>query len=223
MTYQAFLFDLNGTIIDDMRYHTKAWYRILNDLGANLSYSQVEKEMYGSNEELLIRIFGEDRFSPEQRKELSLSKEEKYQEEFRPYLELINGLDDFLMQAKERNIKMAIGTAAIMYNVNFVLDGLNIRHYFDVLVSADEVKTSKPHPETYLQCAARLGVAPKNCLVFEDSPKGVESALNCGMDAIAILTMHKKEEFVHLPNAKNFINDFGDKQLEKLFQNNIEN
>jgi HAD superfamily hydrolase (TIGR01509 family) len=71
---------------------------------------------------------------------------------------------------------MAIGSAAIMFNVDFVIDGLGIRHYFDALVSADNVKKSKPDPETWLTCAKELGIAPSECLVFEDAPKGVESA-----------------------------------------------
>ena len=77
MTYKGFLFDLNGTMIDDMRYHTQAWHTILNNLGANINYEQVERKMYGKNEELLIRIFGENHFTPDQRKEMSLRKEEK--------------------------------------------------------------------------------------------------------------------------------------------------
>lgn len=217
MSYKAFLFDLNGTIIDDMRYHTKVWFGILNALGANLSYAQVEKEMYGKNEELLIRIFGENHFTQEQRKEMSFKKEEKYQQEFRPHLKLIEGLDVFLQQAMARQIKMAIGTAAIMFNVDFVLDGLHIRSWFDALISADDVKASKPNPETFLQCAQKLGVEAKKCIVFEDAPKGVEAALNGGMEAVVILTMHKKEEFAHLPNVKFFIDDYTDKRLLDLF------
>lgn len=190
MHYKAFLFDLNGTIIDDMRYHTGAWRSILNSLGANLSYEEAEREMYGKNEELLIRVFGKDRFSDEERREMSFKKEEEYQAAFRPHLKSIEGLEDFLERAKKKNIPMAIGTAAIMFNVDFVLDGLHLRHYFKALVSADDVQTSKPDPETYLLCAEKLGVDAKDCLVFEDAPKGVESAWNAGMDAAVILTMH---------------------------------
>ena len=217
MTYKGFLFDLNGTMIDDMRYHTQAWHSILNNLGANINYEQVEREMYGKNEELLIRIFGENHFTPDQRKEMSLRKEEKYQEEFRQQLKLIDGLKGFLQKAKEHHVKMAIGTAAIMFNVDFVLDGLNIRHYFDALISADDVSKSKPNPETYLLCADKLGVNPKSCVVFEDSPKGVEAAQNGGMDAVVILTMHKKEEFDHLKNILFFIGDYNDTSLKSLF------
>lgn len=217
MDFTAFLFDLNGTIIDDMPYHAKAWLSILNSHGADLSYEQVKKEMYGKNEELLIRIFGEGRFTPQQCKEMAIKKEEKYREEFRPYLKLIDGLDEFLMKVHQHKIKMAIGTAANTPNVDFVLDGLDIRHYFEAIISADEVKTSKPDPETFLQCAAWLGVQPKDCLVFEDSPKGVEAAQNGGMQAVVVLTMHQKEEFQHLPNVKYFIQDYNDKQLHRLF------
>lgn len=217
MTYKGFLFDLNGTMIDDMRYHTQAWHSILNNLGANINYEQVEREMYGKNEELLIRIFGENHFTPDQRKEMSLRKEEKYQEEFRQQLKLIDGLKGFLQKAKEHHVKMAIGTAAIMFNVDFVLDGINIRHYFDALISADDVSKSKPNPETYLLCADKLGVNPKSCVVFEDSPKGVEAAQNGGMDAVVILTMHKKEEFDHLKNILFFIGDYNDTSLKSLF------
>ena len=217
MTYKGFLFDLNGTMIDDMRYHTQAWHSILNNLGANINYEQVEREMYGKNEELLIRIFGENHFTPDQRKEMSLRKEEKYQEEFRQQLKLIDGLKGFLQKAKEHHVKMAIGTAAIMFNVDFVLDGINIRHYFDALISADDVSKSKPNPETYLLCADKLGVNPKSCVVFEDSQKGVEAAQNGGMDAVVILTMHKKEEFDHLKNILFFIGDYNDTSLKSLF------
>jgi beta-phosphoglucomutase len=72
---------------------------------------------------------------------MSYAKEEQYQREFRPNLQLIKGLDQFLDRAVCRqNIKMAIGSAAIMFNIDFVLDGLHIRHYFDSIISADDVE-----------------------------------------------------------------------------------
>ena len=82
---QAFIFDLNGTMIDDMRYHTQAWYDMLNnELGARLSWEQVKQEMYGKNEELLMRVFGKDRFSTDEMQHWSLEKERRYQAAFRP-------------------------------------------------------------------------------------------------------------------------------------------
>lgn len=103
---------------------------------------------------------------------------------------------------------MAIGSAAIMFNVNFVIDGLNIRHYFDALVSADEVTNSKPDEETWLTCSNKLGFPAKECLVFEDAPKGVESAQHAGMDCVVITTMHEKQDFTSYNNVLSFINDY---------------
>src|SRR5690349_3406376 len=152
MDKRAFIFDLNGTMIDDMSYHAKAWYDILNnDLKANLTWEEVKREMYGKNQELLVRIFGKDRFTEEEMNTFSLEKEKRYQAAFKPHLQLINGLDDFIKKAHQAKIKLAIGSAAITYNVDFVLDGLNIRNCFSAIVSADHVQVSKPHPETFLK------------------------------------------------------------------------
>ncbi|HKZ67767.1 MAG TPA: HAD family phosphatase [Chitinophagaceae bacterium] len=208
MHYKAFLFDLNGTMINDMPYHIKAWHRILNELGAGISMERMKYECYGKNNELLERIFP-SRFTEEEKNRMSLEKEKQYQKEFRPQLQLIKGLDNFLKQSQEAGIKMAIGSAAIMFNIDFVLDGLNIRHYFDALVSADNVTDSKPDPETWLKCAGQLNVTPKECLVFEDVPKGVEAAQNAGMDTVVVTTMHRQEEFADY-KVKLFIENYED-------------
>ncbi|RYG22649.1 MAG: HAD family hydrolase, partial [Chitinophagaceae bacterium] len=89
-----------------------------------------------------------------------------------------------------------------------VVDELQIRSYFDALISANEVKKSKPDPETFLACANRLGVQPADCLVFEDAPKGVESAANAGMDCMVITTLHEPEEFAGIGNIKGFMKDY---------------
>ncbi len=213
--YKAFLFDLNGTMIDDMQYHIKAWHRLLNELGANISMEQMKEECYGKNHELLERIFPL-RFTPEEKSRMSFEKEKQYQAQFRPHLRLVDGLDVFLQKSDEAKIKMAIGSAAIMFNIDFVLDGLNIRNYFDVLVSADDVTRSKPDPETFLKCAAELGINAEDCLVFEDAPKGVEAALNANMNAVVITTMHTKEEFDMYPNVTGFIDNYNAEYLQQL-------
>ena len=103
---------------------------------------------------------------------------------------------------------MGIGSAAIMFNIDFVLDNLGIRKYFDSIVSADDVNISKPNPETFLKCSDQLRVSPNDCLVFEDAPKGVEAAKNAGMEAVVITIMHEKDEFLHHANVLRFIKDF---------------
>ena len=215
---KAFLFDLNGTMIDDMGYHQKAWSDILNnDLKAGLSGEAVKKEMYGKNSELLVRIFGEGRFTGEEMDRWSLEKERRYQQAYLPELKLIDGLDTFLERAKERGTLLAIGSAAINFNIDFVLDNLGIRHYFSAIVSADDVIISKPDPETYLKLADMLQVKPAECMVFEDAPKGVEAAANAGMPSVVITTMHEADEFTAYKNVWGYIRNYNDKRLDNLF------
>ncbi len=219
LQYKAFLFDLNGTMIDDMEYHVKAWYDILNnDLNAGLSWTQVREQMYGKNSELLVRVFGEGKFDDARMNELSFEKERRYQQTYLPNLQLINGLDAFMTKASEKNIAMAIGSAAIPFNIDFVLDNLHIRNRFSAIVSADDVVISKPHPETYLKAAKLLGVQPNECIVFEDAPKGVEAAQNAGMKAVVLTTMHSADEFSAYSNIIAFVKDYTDPNLDNLFE-----
>jgi HAD superfamily hydrolase (TIGR01509 family) len=214
---KAFLFDLNGTMIDDMNYHEEVWQDILNNqLGASMSREEVKLQMYGKGEEMLVRVFGEGRFTVEEMRNITFEKEKSYQKIFRPHLRLIKGLDAFLEKSHEKGIKMAIGSAAIMFNIDYVVDGLDLRKYFPVTISADDVTNSKPDPETFLSCAKGLDVKPEECIVFEDNPKGVESALRGGMKCVALTTMHEQHEFNNMPNILRFIKDYDDPFLESL-------
>ena len=210
MTRQkAFLFDLNGTMIDDMSYHLEVWYDILvNDLGARMTRGQVKAQLYGKSQELLVRVFGSERFSQQELDNISISKERRYQQLYKPHLDLLPGLFAFLEESYNARVKMGIGTAAIPFNVDFALDTLKIRHYFDAVITADDVRQSKPHPDTYLALADGLQIDPIDCLVFEDTPKGVEAAYNAGMQAVVLTTSHRHEEFSEYPNVILYIEDY---------------
>lgn len=112
---------------------------------------------------------------------------------------------------------MGIGSAAIMFNVDYVLDGLHIRKYIDAIISADNVVNSKPDPETFLKAAALLNIDPADCIVFEDSPKGVEAATKAGMKSVVLTTMHTEDEF-NDPNIICFVPDYTNGLFEKLMQ-----
>ena len=223
MEIKAFIFDLNGTMINDMQYHANAWYDILNnDLKAGLTWDEVKVQMYGKNDELLERIFGKDHFSPQQTEELSIEKERRYQQAYLPKLALINGLQGFLEKSAKEKIPMAIGSAAIPFNIDFVLDNLHLRHFFRAIVSADDVTISKPDPETFIRCAELLGVSPSHCLVFEDAPKGVEAARNAGMFCIVLTTMHSRHEFEMYDNVLLYIEDYQSLAPADVLQLNVE-
>jgi len=215
---KAFLFDLNGTMVNDMVFHNHAWHLILTkDLGANISFETVKKEMYGKNQDLLERVFGVGHFSQEQIDQISIEKEHRYQAAYKKHLALIAGLGDFLEKAKQSGISMAIGSAAIPFNINFVLDNLNIRNYFKAIVSAEDVVNSKPDPETFTKGADTLGIPYNQCIVFEDAPKGVEAAKNAGMKCVVLTTMHTADEFSAYDNVFAFVEDYTDPILNDLF------
>jgi beta-phosphoglucomutase len=197
---KAFIFDMNGTMIDDMQYHVIAWNKILNDLNTKISLEETKLQMYGKAEEMFERIFGKGKFSDTELQSIILQKELTYQNEFRPHLKLIHGLDSILKKAKAKGIKLAIGTAALKTNVDYVLDELQLHNYFDTFVSAENVTTSKPSPEVFLKCASLLNVSPDEAIVFEDSPKGIEAAQNGGFKAVAITSFHNADDFSKFDN-----------------------
>ncbi len=208
----GFLFDLNGTMVNDMPYHIQAWYNKIIELGGTLSLEEMKHQCYGKNDELLERVFP-GKYTMEEKIKLGNDKEALYRIEFKPHLKLIDGLEQFLNKANEKNIKMAIGSAAINENINYVIDNLNIRNHFSAIVSANDVIKSKPHPETFLKCAQQLALNPNECIVFEDTPKGVECALNAGMKAIVILGEHSAEEFAVYKNVVKLVANYEEIQF----------
>lgn len=205
-----------------MMVHHRAWQRKLRQLGLDLTLEEVREQIHGVNEEILKRLFGE-RFTEEQRSQYAFEKEAEYRSIYKSELKLIVGLKDFLNELQRNQIPMAIGSAAPAANVDFVLDNLNLRSYFTAVFHAGDVTKGKPDPEIYLKAASALNLAPEDCLVFEDSPTGAESALRAKMPAIVITTTHTKVEFERFPNVIKFIYDFKrlslDHQLNSLFSN----
>jgi HAD superfamily hydrolase (TIGR01509 family) len=205
--YKAFLFDLNGTMVHDMPYHVNAWHKVVQTLGSTMPIEAMKQECYGKGEEMLERIFPGS-YSLAERIAISEDKESTYRKEFLPDLRLIDGLDQLLEKANLLNIKMGIGSAANNLNIDFVLDNLNIRKYMQAIISGEMVTKSKPHPETFLSCAAQLKIPADCCLVFEDTPKGVDCAANAGMNAVVLTTTHPIADFESFTNIIHFTNDY---------------
>lgn len=208
--------DLDGTMVDNMMVHHHAWQRKLKQLGLDLPIEEVMTKVHGVNEEILERLFGE-RFSMEERKQHSFDKEEEYRRIYKNDLQLINGLPQFLDELKKQKIPMAIGSAAPPENVDFVLDNLEIRTYFDVILHARNVSVGKPDPEIYLKVANMLGFSPIDCLIFEDSPVGAEAANRAGCSTVIVTTTHMESEFYKYNNILKFIPDYSEISLSHLF------
>lgn len=206
---------MDGTMVDNMMVHHRAWQQKLKELDLEMSLEEVKEKVHGINEEILERLFG-DRFTPDQRREISWQKEEAYREIFRPDLKLIPGLQEFLNKVKDSNIPMAIGTAAPPENANFVLDELNLRPYFEGVFHSKSVSKGKPDPEIFEKAAASMRLSANECLIFEDSVTGAEAAKRAGAKAIIVTTTHSKDEFAHFDHILQFIDDFSGLDLSAL-------
>lgn len=213
-TIRGIIFDMDGTMVDNMMVHHRAWQRKLSSMGLDMSLEEVKEKIHGVNEEILERLFG-DRFTTAERKQIAWEKEAEYRKIFQSALKLVDGLPSLLEQLNRMNFPFGIGTAAPAENADFVLDELDIRSYFKAVVHAGHVSNGKPHPEVFEKAAAGIGIAPEHCLVFEDSPTGIHTAQNAGCLAIAVLTTHAQEEFEHFENVVGYIANFQDIGLEK--------
>jgi beta-phosphoglucomutase family hydrolase len=207
--YNAVIFDMDGVIVDNHKYHLLAWEQFCLKHSFPCVISTFSAQYFGkSNHEILNALSGQILTSDIALK-LGEEKEEVYRKLYRNEIKPLNGLVELLKKLKSDNKLVAIASSAPISKIDFVLDSLSIRLYFDVIVDVSMVKNSKPDPEIYLKAADLLNVNPSKCLVFEDSHSGIKAALSAGMNVIAIATTHKKEELN--PNLLK-INDF-----EELF------
>jgi beta-phosphoglucomutase len=203
----ALIFDMDGTMVDNMMTHHLGWQKTLAVYGLSLTLEEVMATCHGKNIEIIERLFP-GKYTREEKERISFEKESWYRDIFLPELKLVNGLPELLETAGRHHIPMGIGTAAPKANVDFVLDNLGIRHLFQAIVHADDVQQGKPAPEVFFKVADQLGVPYGQCLVFEDSPTGAKTALNAGMKAIILTTTHRVEEFANIASVRACVPDY---------------
>lgn len=206
---RAFIFDMDGTLVDNMRFHTEAWRTLIEENGFEFDERKFLVETAGqTNREIIPSVFGT--VSNERLNELALRKEELYREVYVHHRKPVEGLVDFLETAGGLGIKMAVATAASPPNMAFILDGLSLREYFGAITTAADVQRGKPDPEIFLLSAERLNVAPRNSVVFEDAFFGFEAAKRAGMKAIGITTVNSHDEIMKSEGVVEAHADFSD-------------
>jgi beta-phosphoglucomutase len=184
----AVLFDLDGTMVDNMRYHVDAWIEMGKKLGRELTPEYIQREFSGrKNEELFPSIAGHPLDAAEVER-LAEEKESRYRELYAPHLRLVEGLDSFLEQLAKRGVAVGIATAAPRKNRDFVLQGSGLGARISVVVGAERVERGKPAPDLFLEAARQLGADPGETLVFEDAVLGVQAGRAAGMSVCGVTT-----------------------------------
>ena len=157
-----------------------------------LTYEQYVADFGKRNDEILRGRLGAD-LPDEFIARVSLAKEEVYRDLIRTKgLELLPGARYWLERLKAEAWLQALATSAPRGNIDAVFAALGIGEYFDAAISSEEVKAGKPEPDVFLVAAAKLGVAPRDCIVIEDAPAGIEAARRAGMRSVGVLTTHRE-------------------------------
>ncbi len=205
--YQAILFDMDGTLIDNMMIHHEAWRVALAEHGLVMTIEEVMVEIHGVNHEILARLFG-DTFTIHEAKQFALKKEAAYRRIYADQITLIPGAGRFLHKAQELMVPMGVATAAPLENVDFVFRHLPIKNIFKAVKHAGDVNRGKPDPQVFEITAAALGADVSRCLVFEDSITGAEAARRAGADVTILTTTQGAQEFSGMNNIVSFSKDY---------------
>ncbi len=185
---KAFIFDLDGVLVDTARFHYQAWKRLAQTLGFDFTLQQNEQLKGVSRMKSLEYLldWGGVVCTDEEKQRLATQKNDWYLElvDQMTHSDVLPGVLDFLQYAKANHIKTAVGSAS--KNAMRILRRIDILDYFDVVVDGNAVLASKPDPEVFIKAAQLLEIHPGDCLVFEDAQAGIEAAKAAGMQVVGI-------------------------------------
>ena len=183
---QLVIFDMDGLLIDSEPYWKIAEKEVFGKLGLNLTDDLLRQVMGFRLSEVVqhwyhYQPWPEPNFEQTERDVLDCVKQLIQQ-----HADAMPGVYEVLTHCKQNNFKMALASSSAMELIEVVIDKLNIRHFFDVVWSAQYEEYGKPHPAIFLSVAKQLQVEPKHCVVFEDAINGVIAAKAARMYCIAI-------------------------------------
>lgn len=206
----AFIFDMDGTIVDNMAFHTDSWLEFFARRGKTYDADAFFRETAGAQGREILR----ERLGPEiPEDEIAVLAQEKdvlYRDMYRPHRRAIEGFEGFVARARAAGVKLAVATSAPPANIVFTLDELDLRRHFDAVVGAADVARGKPHPDVFLKAAEKLGASPADCIVFEDAPLGVEAARRAGMRAVVITSTLPADAFRDFDNVIRIVAHYED-------------
>lgn len=202
---RAVVFDMDGVLVDSGAHHRDAWRAMFRDAGVTPP-PEFWRITIGrpAEEAVALIVEGADRA---ERRRLAEVKREHYTRLARRGTVAVAGVTAFVDALARDGVPRAVATSATRRDLDRVLAELGLRRHFGVVVTADDVRWGKPHPEVYLKAAAGLGVDPRACVVFEDAVVGVQAARAAGMRVIGVTSAHTGDELVRA-GAERAVPDF---------------
>jgi len=187
------IFDMDGVLADTGPIHFESWVKMANEIDVEFTREFFEAT-FGQQSVIITRKLLGDAIDEKEFVKRADLKEKYYREMVQDKLEPLPGAIELIKTLKHKKFKLAVGSSGPPENVDLLLNSLKVKKYFDIIITAAEVSISKPAPDVFLVAANRLQIRPKNCIVVEDAPVGIEAAIRAGMKSIALTTTHDKKE-----------------------------
>jgi beta-phosphoglucomutase-like phosphatase (HAD superfamily) len=194
MKTAALIFDMDGTMVDSMPFHAKSWMEFCSRHSLAFDVEELLRRTTGRTGPECMRMLFERELGDEEAWVLVAEKEAIYRELFAPVFAEVGGFNAFAGQARERGLKVGVGTAGDRHNIAFAFSHLKMSPPPHAVVGGDEGLPGKPEPAIFLEAARRMGTVAAECIVFEDAPLGIEAARRAGMRAVAVCTSHSAGE-----------------------------
>jgi beta-phosphoglucomutase-like phosphatase (HAD superfamily) len=213
----ALIFDMDGTMIDSMPYHAKSWAVFAQRHGVKMDLPELMRRTTGRTGtecmgELFGRVMTYDEALP-----LVLEKEQIYRDMFAPVFAPVRGFVAFEAAARGMGLKIAVGTAGDIHNVEFALSHLKLSVAPQAVIRGDMGLPGKPEPAIFLEAARALSAPAAASIVFEDAPLGIEAARRAGMRAVAMCTSHTAQELAG-PHVVAAVRDYEELMAQGFLQ-----
>jgi beta-phosphoglucomutase family hydrolase len=184
---------MDGVLADTGSIHYQSWVKMATEIGVEFTRELFEDTFGQQSPTITRKLVGPevDEILVEEWADL---KEKFYREMVREKLVPLPGVIRIIKELKSKGFKLAVGSSGPPENVELLLSQLKIKSFFDVIITADDVKKGKPEPDVFLHAAKILNINPQNCIVVEDAPVGLKAAKRAGMISIALTTTHNKAE-----------------------------
>ncbi|MFC2045167.1 HAD family hydrolase [Chloroflexota bacterium] len=190
-TDKAIIWDMDGVIADTALCHFKAWQEVFQKKGITYPEETFKRYFGQRNVDIIRKIMGKE--TPEDEiSAISTEKEDNFLIKIKEQITPFPGVITLIKSLADSKYKMALASSAPQKNIDLITQTLKIDGCFQAVVSSKDVSQGKPSPQAFLLAASKLGVAPKNCIVFEDAIAGVAAAMSAGMHCIAVTNTNPK-------------------------------